>query len=107
MIADMEQVERTVGTEEQARAIEAGPERLGNEPVRIARKARVKLVRQTLETRCSELEADKIGIRKRGARVAGNADHVQHRRIARPQQRANRKRGGQGLGSRYLAIKAL
>jgi hypothetical protein len=107
MIADVEEMKRAVGAKEQTGPIEAGPEFLRHEAALAAGERGVKHVREPRKARIADIDPREIGIGEHRTRIAFDADHVQHRRIAGAKQRAHRQCHRHRLGRRNLAIEAL
>ncbi len=106
MIANPEQVEGPYRAIEQARPVEA-PAHLPNRAVGAAAgERRVKHRRQPHETVFAEREYDPVGVQIRQPRMLIEADHMQHRRIARPEQGTQRQRGRQFIHGWHLRIES-
>src|SRR5215813_2563772 len=107
MIADVEEMKGAVGAKEQTHPIEAGPELIRHKAALATGERGVKHVREPRKARIADIYPHEVEIGEHRTRIAVDADHVQHRRIAGAKQRPNCKCHRHRLGRRDLAIEAL
>ena len=96
VIADLEAAERAIRRIEQARAVEPAPEIRQRAALRRGRRSRRASPASGRSRPSLQRQRTSSAAGEAPARIAGDADHMQHRRVARPEQRAQRERHASG-----------